>query len=64
MSAVTAGRSQEMSARDARMRGFKLYVFGCCAARTRRGHERSIEHSREMAASVSTSPSLRVSAPA
>ncbi len=50
------------TAHDAKMRDFKLYVpSDCCTARTRREHEQSIEHIKEMAcASVVPAASLRV----
>ncbi len=50
------------TAHDAKMRNFDLYVpSDCSAARTRREHERAIEHIKEMTcASVVASPSLRV----
>src|SRR5258707_13065945 len=50
------------TAHDAKMRNFSLYVpSDCSAARTRREHEQSIEHIKEITgASVAASTSLRV----
>jgi nicotinamidase-related amidase len=50
------------TAHDAKMRDFSLYVpSDCSAGRTRREHERAIEHIKEMTcASVVASPYLRM----
>lgn len=51
------------TAHDANMRGYQLYVpSDCCAARTRREHDRAIEHIHDMThATVVPSSSLRIS---
>jgi len=52
------------TAHDAKMRNFSLYVpSDCSAARSRREHERAIEHIKEMTgASIIPSTKLRVDA--